>query len=100
MLVLALLVIGKISLNKENKMAAEVTNEEPVLMLDDKKYIIDELSDEAKIAIAQINDLQQQLNINSARAAQNQMAIAGFTEQLKELVEAPDDEPEEAEVMN
>ena len=99
MLVLALLVIGKISLNKENKMAAEVTNEEPVLMLDDKKYIIDELSDEAKIAIAQINDLQQQLNINSARAAQNQMAIAGFTEQLKEIVEAPD-EPEEAEVMN
>ena len=80
-------------------MAAEVTNEEPVLMLDDKKYIIDELSDEAKIAIAQINDLQQQLNINSARAAQNQMAIAGFTEQLKEIVEAPD-EPEEAEVMN
>ena len=81
-------------------MAAEVTNDEPVLMLDDKKYIIDELSDEAKIAIAQINDLQQQLNINSARAAQNQMSIAGFTEQLKELVEAPDDEPEEAEVMN
>ena len=80
-------------------MAAEVTNEEPVLMLDDKKYIIDELSDEAKIAIAQINDLQQQLNINSARAAQNQMAIAGFTEQLKEIVEAPD-EPEEAEVLN
>ena len=99
MLVLALLVIGKISLNKEKKMAAEVTNEEPVLMLDDKKYIIDELSDEAKIAIAQINDLQQQLNINSARAAQNQMAIAGFTEQLKELVENPE-EPEEAEVMN
>ena len=99
MLVLALLVIGKISLNKENKMAAEVTNDEPVLMLDDKKYIIDELSDEAKIAIAQINDLQQQLNINSARAAQNQMAIAGFTEQLKVIVEAPD-EPEEADVMN
>ena len=100
MLVLALLVIGKISLNKENKMAAEVTNEEPVLMLDDKKYIIDELTDEAKIAIAQINDLQQQLNINSARAAQNQMAIAGFTEQLKGLVEPSDDEPIEAEVVN
>jgi hypothetical protein len=81
-------------------MAAEVTNDEPVLMLEDKKYIIDELSDEAKIAIAQINDLQQQLNINSARAAQNQMAIAGFTEQLKGLVEPAEDEPEEAQVMN
>ena len=81
-------------------MAAEVTNEEPVLMLDDKKYIIDELTDEAKIAIAQINDLQQQLNINSARAAQNQMAIAGFTEQLRGLVEPAEDEPEEAQVMN
>ena len=100
MLVLVLLEIGKISLNKENKMAAEVTNEEPVLMLDDKKYIIDELTDEAKIAIAQINDLQQQLNINSARAAQNQMAIAGFTEQLRGLVEPAEDEPEEAQVMN
>jgi hypothetical protein len=81
-------------------MAAEVTNDEPVLMLEDKKYIIDELSDEAKIAIAQINDLQQQLNINSARAAQNQMAIAGFTEQLRGLVEPAEDEPEEAQVMN
>ena len=81
-------------------MAAEVTNDEPVLMLDDKKYIIDELTDEAKIAIAQINDLQQQLNINSARAAQNQMAIAGFTEQLRGLVEPAEDEPEEAQVMN
>ena len=81
-------------------MAAEVTNDEPVLMLEDKKYIIDELSDEAKIAIAQINDLQQQLNINSARAAQNQMAIAGFTEQLKGLVEPAEDGPVEAEVVN
>ena len=81
-------------------MAAEVTTDEPVLLLDDKKYLIDELTDEAKISIAQINDLQQQLNINSARAAQNQMAIAGFTEQLKELVETPETEPEDAEIMN
>jgi hypothetical protein len=39
------------------------------------------------------------LNINSARAAQNQMAISGFTEQLKELVN-PSDDSEEAEVVN
>jgi len=74
-------------------MDAEVTNDEPVLMLDEKKYIIAELSDEAKIAIAQINDLQQQLNINSARAAQNQMAITGFTEHLQRLVEPSEEDP-------
>ena len=62
MLVLALLVIGKISLNKENNMAAEVTNDEPVLMLDDKKYIIDELSDDDKLTVHRARRIQKFLS--------------------------------------
>ena len=39
-------------------MVAEVTDQEPVLMLNDKKYIISDLSDEAKYCVAQLQSIQ------------------------------------------
>ena len=37
-------------------------DQEPVLVLDGKKYIIDDLSDTAKYLLKNIDDVQQQLN--------------------------------------
>jgi hypothetical protein len=39
-------------------MSTEVTQQEPVLVLDDKKYVISELSDTAKYIVTALNDLQ------------------------------------------
>ena len=43
-------------------MVAEVTDQEPVLVLNDKKYIINDLSDEAKSCIVQLQSVQTQMN--------------------------------------
>ena len=40
----------------------EVTNSEPVLMFNDKKYIISELHDDAKVIVALLQGLEQDLN--------------------------------------
>ena len=42
-------------------MTTQVDNE-PVLVLDGKKYIIDDLSDTAKYLLSCIDDVQKQLN--------------------------------------
>ena len=45
-------------------MSTEVTNEEPVLVLDDKKYVISELSDLAKYLVSNLNNLQMKIQNN------------------------------------
>ena len=39
----------------------EVTNSEPVLMFNDKKYIISELHDDAKVIVQMLQGLEQDL---------------------------------------
>tara|TARA_B100001564_G_scaffold253454_1_gene215564 strand:- start:54 stop:305 length:252 start_codon:yes stop_codon:yes gene_type:complete len=70
--------------------------EEPVLVLDDKKYVISELSDEAKYIVACLNSLTQKRNNLQMELDQVQVASQGFTDRLKEAVENPPEE-EEAE---
>ena len=71
-------------------MATEVTDQEPVLVLNDKKYIINDLSDEAKSCIIQLQSVQTQMNQTSASFEQLQMAYNGFNLKLIGLVEEPD----------
>ena len=71
-------------------MVAEVTDQEPVLVLNDKKYIINDLSDEAKGCIIQIQSVQTQMNQTQASFEQLQMAFNGFNERLTVLVEDND----------
>jgi uncharacterized protein (DUF3084 family) len=73
-------------------MATEVTDQEPVLVLNDKKYIINDLSDEAKSCIIQLQSVQTQMNQTQASFEQLQMAYNGFNARLIGLVEEPDTE--------
>ena len=75
-------------------MVAEVTDQEPVLVLNDKKYIINDLSDEAKACIIQLQSVQTQMNQTSASFEQLQMAYNGFNSKLIGLVEEPETETE------
>ena len=73
-------------------MATEVTDQEPVLVLNEKKYIINDLSDEAKGCIIQLQSVQTQMNQTQASFEQLQMAYNGFNSKLIGLVEEPDTE--------
>jgi len=81
-------------------MATEVTDQEPVLVLNEKKYIINDLSDEAKACIIQLQNIQTQMNQTSATFEQLQMAFNGFNERLIVLVEETDAEPIEESTVN
>ena len=73
-------------------MVTEVTDQEPVLVLNEKKYIINDLSDEAKACIIQLQNVQTQMGNTQATFEQLQMAFNGFNEKLVELVEETDAE--------
>jgi len=79
-------------------MVTEVTDQEPVLVLNDKKYIISDLSDEAKYCVAQLQSVQNQIGGAQASLDVLQMASVGFTAKLTGFVENPDTEPEEEKV--
>ena len=81
-------------------MVAEVTDQEPVLVLNDKKYIINDLSDEAKSCIVQLQSVQTQMNNTQASFEQLQMAFNGFNERLVVLVEGDNTEPVEEPTVN
>ena len=81
-------------------MVAEVTDQEPVLVLNEKKYIISDLSDEAKYCVAQLQSIQNQIGNSQASLDQLQMASVGFTDKLTELVESDDTEPVEEPTVN
>ena len=72
--------------------------EEPVLMLDDKKYVISELSDEAKYLVACLNSLAQKRQNFQMELDQISVASEGFTTKLKEVLETPPEE-EDTEVV-
>ena len=71
-------------------MATEITDQEPVLVLNEKKYIINDLSDEAKACIIQLQNVQTQMGNTQATFEQLQMAFNGFNEKLAGLVEDTD----------
>ena len=70
--------------------------EEPVLVLDDKKYVISELSDEARYIVACLNSLSAKQQNLQMEIDQVRVASEGFTNRLKEAVENP---PEDTEVV-
>ena len=68
-------------------MVTEVTDQEPVLVLNDKKYIISDLSEEAKYCVVQLQSIQDQINRTRTTLDQLQMASAGFSAKLSGFVE-------------
>jgi hypothetical protein len=67
----------------------DITNDEPVLVLDDEKYIISDLSDTAKYVVANIQDIDNQSRTIQMKVDQLNMAKEGMTARLKEEVAKP-----------
>jgi len=65
--------------------------EKPTLVFDDKNYVIDDLSDQAKYFVGQLQDLSQQTNAAKARLDQLEVARSGFTELLRKELEKPEE---------
>ena len=64
--------------------------EKATITIDDKNYVVEDLSEKAQYCIAQVQDLRQQETAAKARLDQLQVAAQGFTNILKE--ELPDSE--------
>lgn len=60
------------------------TQEKPTLVYDDKTYIIEDLSDQAKYLVSQLQDLNQQASASRAKLDQIEVAKRGFTDMLEE----------------
>jgi hypothetical protein len=78
-------------------MAANVTDQEPVLVLNDKKYIISELEPQAQYCVGQMNFIQQQQRKAQEELDRHTMAYSGFQAKLIEMLEPDTEESAEAE---
>ena len=75
---------------------AEVTDQEPVLVLNDKKYIISELEPQAQYCVGQMNFIQQNISKAQEELDRQNMAYSGFQTKLVSMLEEPDtEEPSE-----
>ena len=75
---------------------AKDKKEKPVLTLDDKEYIIEDMTDEQKMMVNHINDLQNKQNTNQFMADQLSVGKEAFINMLRKALEEPE-EVEEAE---
>jgi uncharacterized protein (DUF2344 family) len=71
------------------------TNDEPILELDGKKYVISELSDDAKYFINCLNSVQVKLQNLKMEHDTLMVSQEGFTSRLKAEVEKPEEVSEE-----
>jgi hypothetical protein len=70
---------------------AKEQKEKPVLNLDDKEYVIEDMTDEQKMMVNHINDLQNKQNTNSFMADQLQVGKEAFINLLRTSLEAPEE---------
>jgi hypothetical protein len=62
-------------------------SEKPTITLNEKSYIIEDLSDKAQYFVNQISDLQKQANEHKSKLDQVTVAEKGFINLLQEEVE-------------
>ena len=74
---------------------AKKEKEKPVLTLNDKEYIIEDMTDEQKVMVQHINDLQNKQNTNAFISDQLQVGKEAFINMLSKSLE---EKPEEVEV--
>lgn len=67
-------------------------NNKETINIDGKNYIIEDLSDEARYYVGQLQDLMQQKNLAHNKLHQIDMSINGFNQALREEL-AKEDEP-------
>ena len=73
-------------------MAKKDNEQKPVLNLDDKEYIIEDMTDEQKMMVNHINDLQNKQNTNQFMADQLSVGKEAFINMLRESLEAEEAE--------
>ena len=78
-------------------MVTEVTDQEPVLVLNDKKYIISELEPQAQYFVGQLNFISIEMNKTKEELDRHTMAYNGFQANLVAILEPSTEEPAEAE---
>ena len=66
---------------------AKKEKEQPVINLDGKEYIIEDLTDEQKMMVNHINDIQNKQASNGFIAAQLRVGHDAFVKMLKESLE-------------
>ena len=70
---------------------AKEQKEKPVLNLDDKEYVIEDMTDEQKMMVNHINDLQNKQNTNAFMADQLQVGKEAFINLLRSSLEEPEE---------
>ena len=66
---------------------AKDKKEKPVLNLNDKEYVIEDMTDEQKMMVNHINDLQNKQNTNTFMADQLQVGKEAFINMLRKSLE-------------
>ena len=79
-------------------MAKKEKEQKPVLSLDDKEYVIEDMTDEQKQMLNHINDMQNKLNTNAFMREQLEVGRETFVKMLRDSLQAKSEEVEEAEV--
>ena len=80
-------------------MAKKQKEDKPVLNLDGKEYVIEDMTDEEKQMINHINDMQNKINTNGFMREQLEVGKEAFIVRLRESLNAEEAEekPEEVE---
>ena len=76
---------------------AKDKKEKPVLNLDDKEYVIEDMTDEQKMMVNHINDLQNKQNTNQFMADQLSVGKEAFINMLRSSLAPEEVEEVEAE---
>jgi len=63
----------------------------PVLNLDDKEYVIEDMTDEQKMMVNHINDIQNKQNSNQFIADQLSVGKEAFINMLRESLAKPEE---------
>ena len=74
---------------------AKDKKEKPVLNLDDKEYVIEDMTDEQKAMVNHINDLQNKQNTNQFMADQLSVGKEAFINMLRKSLETENLEAKE-----
>ena len=75
-------------------MAKKEKEKPAVLTLDEKEYVIDEMTDDEKMLLNHINDMQSKINTNQFMRDQLEVGKEAFINKLRESLEAEKDEAE------
>tara|TARA_B100001057_G_scaffold137074_1_gene136707 strand:+ start:602 stop:847 length:246 start_codon:yes stop_codon:yes gene_type:complete len=71
--------------------------DKPTLNFEDKNYVIEDMSDQARYIVAQLQDLQTQESQTKAKLDQITVATEGFKTLLRNQIEEDENPPEEVE---